>query len=265
MEQNNSRILAAEAFGTAVLVMGGVGAAVLGSGIGTLGVALSFGLALVVAAYTIGHISGCHVNPAITLAMLITRKIPSSSAVFYFLGQLIGAVIGSCVLFGIASGLDDFDSFERFGQNGWGEWSPAGYGLGSTIVVEIVFTALLVVVALSLGHRRFPVGAGGLTIGFTLAMIHLVTIPIDNTSVNPARSLAAAIFSNPDAWVQLWAFFVFPLIGSIVGVFVWLMLDDTRLEDTMAFNAPLAQARDLATRAVDEVVEEIEDATDGKD
>lgn len=263
--QTNSRILAAEAVGTAVLVIGGIGSAVLGTGIGTLGVALAFGLSLVVMGYTIGHISGCHVNPAVTLAMLITRKIPAGSAVFYFLGQVIGAAIGSCVVFGIASGLDDFDSFGYFAQNGWGDWSPGGYGLGSTIVVEIVFTALLVVVALSIGHRHFAAGAGGLTIGLTYAVIHLVTIPVDNTGVNPARSLAAAIFSDSDAWLQLWAFILFPLVGAIVGVFVWLMIDDTRLEETMAFNPALAQARDIATNAVDEVVDGIEDVTDGRD
>lgn len=265
MVQNNSRILAAEAVGTAVLVIGGIGSAVIGTGIGSLGVALAFGLSLVVLGYTIGHISGCHVNPAVTLAMLITRKIPTGSAAFYFLGQLIGAVVGACVVFGIASGVDDFDSFGYFAQNGWGEWSPGGYGLGATIVVEIVFTALLVVVALSIGHRHFAAGAGGLTVGLTYAVIHLVTIPVDHTGVNPARSFAAALFAGGDAWIQLWAFILFPLVGAIIGVFVWLMLDDTRLEATMAFVPALAQARDLATSAVDEVVDGIEDITDSDD
>ncbi len=263
--QSNSRILAAEAVGTAVLMIGGPGSAILGSGIGTLGVALAFGLSLLVMAYTIGHISGCHINPAVTLAMVLTRKIQPAVAPFYILGQLIGAAIGATIVFGIARGLDDFDTFGNFAQNGWGKWSPGGYGLGSTIIVEVIFTALLVLVVLATTHRSFTPGFNAIAAGFTLALIHMVTIPIDNTSVNPARSFGAAIFSDSDAWVQLWAFIVFPLIGAVLGVFVWLMIDDSRLEDTMVFNPALAQARDMATNAIDEVVEEIDDVTDGKD
>jgi aquaporin Z len=246
-------------------MIGGPGSAILGSGIGTLGVSLAFGLSLLVMAYTIGHISGCHINPAVTLAMVITRKIQPAAAPFYILGQLIGAAIGATIVFGIARGLDDFDTFDRFAQNGWGEWSPGGYGLGSTIIVEIIFTALLVLVILATTHRGFTPGFNAIAAGFTLALIHMVTIPIDNTSVNPARSFGAAIFSDSDAWVQLWAFIVFPLIGAVLGVFVWLMIDDSRLEETMVFNPALAQARDIATNAIDEVVEEIDDITDGKD
>jgi aquaporin Z len=260
--ESNSRIVAAEAVGTAVLMIGGPGSAILGGGIGTLGISLAFGLSLLVMAYTIGKISGCHINPAVTLAMLITRKIRPAAAPFYIIGQLLGAAIGATIVFGIASGLDNFETFESFAQNGWGRWSPGGYGLGSAIVVEIVLTALLILVVLGTTHRRFSPGFDGIAVGLTLTLIHLVTIPVDNTSVNPARSFGAAIFSNSDAWVQLWAFIVFPLVGAVLGVFIWLMIDDTRLEETMAFNPALAQARDIATRAVDEVVDEIEDVTD---
>jgi aquaporin Z len=263
--QSNSRILAAEAVGTAGLLIGGVGSAVLGGGIGTLGISLAFGLSLLVMAYTIGHISGCHINPAVTLAMVITRKVQPATVPFYIAGQLIGAAIGATIVFGIARGLDDFDTFGNFAQNGWGEWSPGGYGLGSTIIVEVFFTALLVLVVLATTHRSFTPGFNAIAAGFTLALIHMVTIPIDNTSVNPARSFGAAIFSDSDAWVQLWAFIVFPLIGAVLGVFVWLMIDDSRLEDTMVYNPALAQARDMATNAIDEVVEKVDDVTDGKD
>ncbi|MGD9703923.1 MAG: aquaporin [Acidimicrobiia bacterium] len=265
MQPSNSRILAAEAVGTAVLMIGGPGSAVLGSGIGTLGVALAFGLSLLVMAYAIGHISGCHINPAVTVAMVIARKIRLAAVPFYIIGQLIGAAIGATIVFGIARGLDDFQTFERFAQNGWDKWSPGGYGLGSTIIVEIIFTALLVVVVLATTHRDFAPGFNAIAVGLTLALIHMVTIPIDNTSVNPARSFGAAIFSDSDAWVQLWAFIVFPLIGAVLGVFIWLMISETRLEETMAFNPALAQARDMATNAIDEVVDEIEDATDRRD
>ena len=246
--QSNSRILAAEAVGTAVLLIGGVGSAVLGGGIGTLGISLAFGLSLLVMAYTIGHLSGCHINPAITLAMVLTRKIQPATVPFYIAGQLIGAAIGSTIVFGIARGLDDFDTFGNFAQNGWDEWSPGGYGLGSTIIVEIIFTALLVLAVLATTHRNFTPGFNAIAAGF-----------------NPARSFGAAIFSDSDAWVQLWAFIVFPLIGAVLGVFIWLMIDDTRLEETMVYNPALAQARDMATNAIDNVVEEIDDVTDGKD
>ena len=237
----------------------------LGGGIGTLGISLAFGLSLLVMAYTIGHISGCHINPAVTLAMVITRKVQPATVPFYIAGQLIGAAIGATIVFGIARGLDDFDTFGNFAQNGWDEWSPGGYGLGSTIIVEVIFTALLVLVVLATTHRSFTPGFNAIAAGFTLALIHMVTIPIDNTSVNPARSFGAAIFSDSDAWVQLWAFIVFPLIGAVLGVFVWLMIDDSRLEDTMVYNPALAQARDMATNAIDEVVEKVDDVTDGKD
>ena len=262
--QRHSRILAAETVGTAILMMGGPGSAILaGSAIGTLGVALAFGLTLLLLAYTTGHVSGCHVNPAVTLGMLITRKITPASAPFYLIGQFLGAAIGATIIFGIASGLDDFDSFGNFAQNGWGEWSPAGYGLGSAIIVEIVFTAVLMFVILSTTHRGFPLGFSGMAIGLTLGVIHLVTIPVDNTSVNPARCFGSALFSDPEAWTQLWVFIVFPVVGALIGVFVWLMIDDSKLEDTMVHSEILTDARDFATKATDQIVVGLEELTDG--
>ena len=132
-----------------------------------------------------------------------------------------------------ASGLDAFDATNNFAQNGWNEFSPGGYGFGPMVVVEIFFTSLLVFVVLSTTHGRFLPAVGGITVGLTLALIHLVTIPVDNTSVNPARSFGSAIFAGADAWKQLWAFIVFPLIGSVVGVAIWMVVHGNRLDDTV--------------------------------
>jgi aquaporin Z len=265
MDSSNARILAAETVGTTVLMLGGPGAAVLaGDQIGVLGVALSFGFTLTALAYVLGPVSGCHVNPAVTLAMWIARKVTSTSVLFYWIGQLLGAAIGGLMIYGIANGVDGWDR-GSFDSNGWGELSPGGYGLGSTIVVELVFTALLVFVFLSVTNRRSFAGMGGLAVGLTYALINLVTYNVDSTGVNPARSFGTAIFADNgayDALLQLWAFFVFPLLGSVIGVLVWLLADDATLEETALYSAALARVRDVADRAMDEVVEEIEDITD---
>ena len=256
--QNNARIMGAEAFGTAVLMMGGPGTAVLmpAGEAKVLAVALAFGFSLLIMAYVIGPISGCHINPAVTLGMWLARKVNGAHAFFAVLGQILGAVIGGFVIWGIARGLDGFDR-GSFASNGFDDHSPGGYGLGSAMVVEIVFTALLVTVVLFTTTRKFSIGFGGLVAGLTLALIHLITIPVDNTSVNPARSLGAAIFADgdSDALNQLWVFIVFPLIGAVVGVFLWLMLDDSRLEDTMLDAAPLRAIRDVADHAIDDAVD----------
>jgi len=256
--QNNARIFGAEAFGTAVLMMGGPGTAILMPGFEgkQLAVALAFGFSLLTMAYVIGPISGCHINPAVTLGMWLARKVNSAHAFFAVLGQILGAAIGGFIIWGIARGAD---TFERggFASNGFDEHSPGGYGLGSAIVVEIVFTALLVVVVLFTTTRKFSIGFGGIVAGLTLALIHMITIPIDNTSVNPARSFGAAIFAegSSDALNQLWVFIVFPLVGAVVGVFLWLMLDDSRLEDTMLDAEPLRAIRDVADHAIDDAVD----------
>jgi len=229
--QSNLRVFGAEAVGTAVLMLVGPGSAILAVDvIGVYGVAFAFGLALLAMAYTIGHVSGCHINPAVTVGMAIARKVPAMQVPFYIVGQLIGAVAGGLLLYLVTEG-GDLDKTGVFAANGWGDDIGSPFGLGSTIVVEIVFTALLVFVVLSTTTVGYPTGFGGLAAGLTLAMIHLATIPVDNTSVNPARSVGAAIFSGSDAMTQLWVFIVFPLVGAVVGVVVWLVVHDTGLED----------------------------------
>ena len=245
-------IVAAEFVGTAVLILIGPGSAILaGEAIGTLGIALAFGFALLLMAYVIGPISGCHINPAITLGFLLTNKIPLRHALWAWAAQLAGGIFGAAVIFGIASGRDGWER-GGFASNGW---DRDGFsGLGAAIIVEIVFTALFVVVVLSTTSRKFAPGFGGVVAGITLAAIHLATIPVDNTSVNPARSLATAIFADtdPSALSQLWVFIIFPLLGSLIGVFVWLLLDTgTRLEDTMLDTDFLRAAHDK----IDETIE----------
>lgn len=256
--QNNARILGAEAFGTAVLVIGGVGTAVLmrGGDIKLLAVALAFGFAWLIMSYTIGPISGCHINPAVTLAMWLARKVNGAHAFFAIIGQVLGAAIGGFVIWGIARGVNGYDR-GSFDSNGFSDHSPGGYGLGSVIVVEIIFTALFVTVVLFTTSRKFSVGFGGLVSGLTLALIHLVTLSVDNTSVNPARSFGTAIFAtgSSNALEQLWAFIVFPLVGALLGVFLWLMIDDSRLEDTLLDAAPLRAVRDMADHVIDEGVD----------
>lgn len=227
------RIFAAELVGTAVLMLVGPGSAIIASDtIGNAGVALAFGFALLAMAYTIGHVSGCHINPAVTLGFLCARKFTITTAAYYWVAQLIGAAVGGLILY-IATEGGDLDSTGVFAANGWGTEIGSRFGIGSAIVIEIVFTALLVLVVLSTITVGYPTGFGGLAVGLTLAMIHLATIPVDNTSVNPARSIGAAIFSGGDAMKQLWVFIVFPLVGAVVGVLVWLVAHDQRLEDTM--------------------------------
>ncbi|HZX54869.1 MAG TPA: aquaporin [Ilumatobacteraceae bacterium] len=249
--QNNSRILAAELVGTLVLMLGGPGVAILLPTLGLLPegdasrgallvkilmIALGFGLALMIMMYVIGPISGCHINPAVTLAMLLARKVNMTHAVFAWIGQVVGAVSGAAIIYGIASGQD---GYER-GQFAANLWSGPYFGLGSTIVVEVLLTALLVTVYLFTMTKGLAIGMGGLVAGMTLTLIHLISIPVDNTSVNPARSLATALFADTDtgALQQLWAFILFPMIGAVVGVVVWLMLDEATLEETDLVELP---------------------------
>ncbi len=222
------RILVAEAIGTAVLVMGGVGTAVLaGSGVGTLGISLAFGLSLLVMVYAIGNISGCHINPAVSLGLWVLKKMDGKDMLLYWIAQLLGAAVGGLVIFVIANGVEGFDATNNFAQNGFDDFSPGGYDLVSTAIAEVVFTAMLVFVVASTTHGKFTPAAAGLAIGLTLALIHLIAIPVDNTSVNPARSFASAVFAGSDAWEQLWVFFVFPLVGGAVGSAAWMAVHDT--------------------------------------
>lgn len=258
------KAFAAETIGTAVLMMAGPGSAVLaGDRIGALGVALSFGLVLTLMAYAVGPMSGCHLNPAVTLGLWLARKVKGADVPFYVVAQLVGAFLGGLVIWIIAKSQDGFDATNNFAANGWGDFSPGGYGVAGAIVVEIFFTALLVFVALATGHARFPKGFGPLALGATLAVIHLVTIPVDNTSVNPARSFGAAVFAGSDALRQLWVFLVFPLVGAVLGLLAWLAVDDSRLEDTVLGGSEvLLDARDAATGVVRKAADAADDALD---
>ena len=257
--RNNGRILAAELVGTLVLMLGGPGVAILLPALGLLPegdastgagllkiliIALGFGFSLMIMCYVIGPISGCHINPAVTLGMLLARKVDMTQAVYSWIGQVVGAIGGCAIIYGIASGRDGFQR----GQFAANLWSGKYYGLGSAIVVEVLLTGLLVMVVLFTTTKKFAPGMGGLVIGLTLTLIHLISIPVDNTSVNPARSLGTALFadSHTDALKQLWAFILFPMIGGVVGVIAWLMLDETRLEDTDLVELPGAsELRDV--------------------
>jgi aquaporin Z len=225
MEASNRQILVAELIGTAVLVMGGVGTAVLATtdplSVGTLGVSLAFGLSLLVMVYAIGNISGCHINPAVTVGLWANGSTPAAKVPWYVGGQLIGAAIGGLAIFAIANGVDGFESTNNFAANGWGDFSPGGYDLMATAVSEVIFTAVLVFTVLATTHPKYTPAGAGLSIGLVLALIHLISIPVDNTSVNPARSFASAIFAGSDAWEQLWAFIVFPVVGGLVGFAAW--------------------------------------------
>jgi aquaporin Z len=221
------KVFAAELIGTAVLMMGGPGAAVLASyKTGFLGVAFAFGIVLTVLVYAIGGISGCHVNPAVTLGMWLAKKIKTEYLPVYWVAQFVGAAIGGFVIWVIANGQSSFNAKNGFAANGWDKLSPNHYPFSSMLVVEVMFTALLVLAVLATTHGKFPVGFAGLAIGGMLLLIHLVTIPVDNTSVNPARSFGAAIFQRGDALSQLWAFIVFPLVGGFVGWLAWLVIND---------------------------------------
>jgi aquaporin Z len=221
-----NRKFAAEGIGTMLLMLVGPGTAILASdAMGTLGVALAFGFVLLAMAYAIGHVSGCHINPAVTLGFLLSKKIDQRTAIGYIIAQIVGAVVGGALLYLITEG-GDLDKTGVFAANGWGDHLGVPFGLGSVLVVEIVFTAILVFVVLATTTKSFPSGFGGLAAGLTLAMIHLATIPVDNTSVNPARSIGAAVFAGSDALEQLWAFIVFPLIGGALAVTMHRVVQD---------------------------------------
>lgn len=227
--------LIAEAAGTFLLVFGGVGTALFAAnnglaangfpvGVGYVGVALAFGLTVVAGAYAWGPISGGHFNPAITLGLAAAGRFPWRDALGYIIAQLVGGVLATSVivligLFGPDGWLSKAQS-GGFASNGFGAHSPSGFGLGAAIIVEVLLTAVFVLVILGVTHAtRGNATIAGLVIGLTLTLIHLISIPVDNTSVNPARSLAAAIYGGPDALAQLWVFLVFPIVGGLIAGF----------------------------------------------
>lgn len=213
--------LTAELIGTFWLVLGGCGAAVLAGGaIGTLGISFAFGLTVLTGAYALGHISGGHFNPAVTVGLTVGGRFAPAKAIGYIVAQLIGAVIAATVIFGIASGQDGWEIGEGagvFASNGYGDFSPGGYNLGSAFLVEVVLTAVFLLVILGATAKKATAAAGGLAIGLALTLIHLISIPVTNTSVNPARSTSQAIFAGGDQLGQLWLFWVAPIIGAAIG------------------------------------------------
>ena len=224
---------AAEFFGTFWLVFAGTGAAVLAAavgnnGIGWIGVALAFGLTVVTMAYAVGHISGAHFNPAITIGLWAGGRFPAAKIPVYIVSQVLGAIAASAVLYAVASGKAGFSLSSGFAANGYGAHSPAGYDLTAAIIIELLMTFIFVFVSHGVTHRRAPAGMAPLAIGLTLTLIHLVSIPVDNASVNPARSLAPALFVGGWALSQLWVFIVFPIIGGVAGGLAYRYILDSR-------------------------------------
>ena len=216
------RKLIAEFIGTFWLVLGGCGSAVLAAtfpevGIGLTGVSLAFGLTVLTAAYALGPISGGHFNPAVTLGLWAGGRFPAKLIGPYMLIQVAGAIAAAAVLYAIASGKPGFDAAAGFAANGYGEHSPGNYALGSAIICEVVMTFMFVLVILGATHARAPVGFAGLAIGLALTLVHLVSIPVTNTSVNPARSTGPALFAGAWAVSQLWLFWLAPLLGGTLA------------------------------------------------
>ncbi len=214
--------VAAEFLGTFWLVFGGCGSAVIaaafpGLGIGFVGVALAFGLTVLTMAYAIGHISGCHLNPAVSVGLVVAKRFPASELLPYIVAQVAGAILASTVLFVIASGRAGFDLTGGFASNGYDAHSPGGYSLLACLVAEAVLTFMFLVIILGATDRRAPQGFAPIAIGLGLTLIHLISIPITNTSVNPARSTGPAIFVGGWALQQLWLFWVAPIIGAAIA------------------------------------------------
>ena len=209
----------AELIGTALLVLVGVGVAVLAPGAGALGIALAFGLVLTVLAYTIGPISGCHVNPAVTLGMALAGRIPARRAVFYVLAQIVGAILGAALVLAVANSRPGYSqAVNGLGTNGWGSHSPGGYGFTAAAIIEIILTAVLVLTVLQVTGDDYTAQIAGLPIGLALLVAHLVAVPIDGTSVNPARSIGPALLHGGSALSQLWLFILAPLLGAVLAV-----------------------------------------------
>jgi len=222
---------AAEAVGTFWLVLGGCGSAVLaaafpGVGIGLLGVALAFGLTVLTMAFAIGHISGCHLNPAVSIGLWAGGRFAARELLPYIVAQVLGAVIAGGVLYVIASGKAGFDVSAGFASNGFGAHSPGGYSMTAALLCEVVMTAMFLVIILGATDERAPKGFAPIAIGLGLTLIHLISIPVTNTSVNPARSTGVALFAGGWAIEQLWAFWVAPIAGAVLGAGVYRVIGD---------------------------------------
>ncbi|MEX0347986.1 MAG: aquaporin Z [Paracoccaceae bacterium] len=221
--------LVAEFLGTFWLVLGGCGSAVLAAGvadvgIGWLGVSFAFGLTVLTMAYTVGHISGGHFNPAVTLGLVLGGRHEGKELLPYWVAQVLGAILAAVVLYIIASGAAGFEGVGGFASNGYGEASPQGYGLMAALVTEIVMTAFFLIIILGATSKGAPAGFAPIAIGLGLTLIHLISIPVTNTSVNPARSTGVALFADGPALAQLWLFWVAPLIGAAIGAVIWKVM-----------------------------------------
>lgn len=220
--------LVAEFIGTMWLVLGGCGSAVLAAGypelgIGFVGVSLAFGLTVLTMAYAIGHISGCHLNPAVSIGLAIGGRFDKKELLPYIVAQVLGGILGAAILYGIASGKAGFE-LGGFAANGYGEHSPDGYNLTAALITEVVMTFAFLIIILGATHSKAPKGFGGLAIGLGLTLIHLISIPVTNTSVNPARSTSQALFVGDWALSQLWLFWVAPIIGAAIAGLVYKYL-----------------------------------------
>ncbi|MDP2581253.1 aquaporin Z [Shimia thalassica] len=218
--------LMAEFFGTFWLVFGGCGSAVLAAGvadvgIGWLGVSLAFGLTVLTMAFAVGHISGGHFNPAVSLGLMVAGKFDSKELLPYWGAQVVGAIAAAVVLYTIVSGAPGFEGVGGFASNGYGEASPQGYSMMSALIIEVVLTAFFLIIILGATSAGAPAGFGPIAIGLGLTLIHLISIPVTNTSVNPARSTGVALFADGPALSQLWLFWVAPLVGAALGGLIW--------------------------------------------
>lgn len=218
--------LGAEFFGTFWLVLGGCGSAVLAAafpdvGIGLAGVSLAFGLTVLTMAYAIGHISGCHLNPAVSIGLWAGGRFPAKDLGPYIVAQVLGAIAAGGVLYLIASGKADFAGTGGFASNGFGEHSPGGFSMQAAVITEVVMTAFFLIVILGATDKRAPAGFAPIAIGLCLTLIHLISIPVTNTSVNPARSTGVALFADAWAVQQLWVFWAAPIVGALLGATVY--------------------------------------------
>jgi len=217
-----------ELLGTFWLVLGGCGSAVIAAssplGIGVLGVALAFGLTVLTMAFAIGHISGCHLNPAVSVGLVVGGRFPAKELPAYIIAQVLGGILAAALLYYIASGKEGFDIAAGLASNGYGEHSPGKYSMAAGFVTELVMTGMFVIIILGATDKRAPAGLAPIAIGLGLTLIHLISIPVTNTSVNPARSTGPALMVGGWAIAQLWMFWVAPLIGAIVGgtIYRWL-------------------------------------------
>ena len=231
----------AEFFGTFWLVLGGCGSAVLaaafpGVGIGLLGVSLAFGLTVLTMAYAIGHISGCHLNPAVSIGLWAGGRFPANKLLPYIAAQVLGAIVAGGVLYVIATGKAGFDVAGGFASNGYGEHSPGGYSLTAALVTEVVMTMMFLLIILGATDERAPKGFAPLPIGLGLTLIHLISIPVTNTSVNPARSTGVALYVGDWATAQLWAFWVAPIAGALLGAAIYRFIG--KPEEVSAATSP---------------------------